>query len=305
MILRNFRHYSLSLACGISCITLVIFFSLALNNCRLSSGEFSLRFSPSYKIAEAFSFGQRALVADLFFLRALIHFGEVYDRPEEKDAEWLYANLDVVTWLDPGFRSAYFYGGVIFASTEEEVKRANIFLLEAIKRAPREWRIPFWIGCNYYYEIKDYQAAIEYFRRAAGLPLSPPYIEAILAMLYYKASHPQTALAILQELKKSATNRREEVLLEKKIAWLSNIIELESRLAEFKEKFQRPPLSLEELVSKGVLNKIPEDPFGGGYFLEPDSGRVKSITFSKPKKIVMPEHKHEAGVCDLENPGLH
>ena len=257
--------------------------------------DYTLRFAPSPKVVKALSMGQEPLIADLFFTRTAIHLGENYNTPEKINLDWLYANLDIVTTLDPDFRAAYFYGGMVIPLEKEEVKRAIIFLEEGRKRSPLDWHIPFWLGCNYYYELRDYSTAAEYFAQAAKLPSSPGYLKAVEAMIYYRADQPHTALAILGALDASVEKEEEKKLIEKKITWLKKIIELEERIKRFKERFARLPSNLEEIALFGLLKEIPEDPFGRGFYLDESNGHVKS-EFGFKKTPDSPE-KEQKQIC--------
>lgn len=257
--------------CLIYCLSFILEKSISY------SPEISLQFVPSAKVVQALSINQEPLIADLFFARTAIHLGGNYKTPGNRNLDWMYANLDLVTSLDPDFRSAYFYGGMIIPLGEEQVKRGIKFLEEAMQRSPRDWHLPFWIGCNYYFELQDYLAAAEYFARAAKLPSSPEFLDSVRAVIFYKAKQPKTALNILEALSSSIENKEAKVLLERKINWLKNILELEGGVARFKDRFTRLPESLEELVSRGLLKAIPADPFGQGYFLDKNTGNVKSV----------------------------
>ena len=69
-------------------------------------------------------------------------------------------------------------------------------------------------------------------------------------------------------------------LIELKIAWIKNIIFLEDQVKKFKEIYGLWPKALEELIEKGLIDKIPEDPFGKRYELDEEwykgPARVKS-----------------------------
>lgn len=262
--------------------------------------ELSLRFSPSPEAVEILSLNQKALFADLFFAHTVVHLGENYKTPEKRNLDFMYANLDIATRLDPDFRAAYFYGGMVIPLAEEETRRAIRFLEKGMQRAPLDWHLPFWLGCNYYYELGDYLRAADYFARAAKIPSSPAYLEPLRAMVYYKAAQPQTALAILESLEQSTENKAENKTLEKKVVWLRNIITLEEMVRRFNQKFGRLPESLKELISAGLLKELPEDSFGKGFFLDKNNARVKSlgVLYSHTSQ----KESSETGICDIHTP---
>jgi len=260
--------------------------------------EFSLRFAPSPEVVEALSVDQKPLLADLFFAKTAVHLGENYHTPEKRDLDWMYANLDIVTRLDPDFRGAYLFGGIAIPLDKKETKNAIKFLKEGLKRAPLDWHLPFWLGYNYY-QLDDYLTAADYFAQAAKLPSCPRFVESVRAMLYYKGDQPEAALTILQALIDSVEKKKDKELIEKKIAWLKNIVELEGAVKKFKEKFSRLPDNLEELVSSGLLTEIPEDKFGQGYYLDKKSGHVKSLFKFVGSNDLQGPPKPEGQTCDI------
>jgi len=62
---------------------------------------------------------------------------------------------------------------------------------------------------------------------------------------------------------------------------LERVHQIEEAVAEFRQRYQRLPKRIEELVALGLLPDLPADPYGGTFFLDA-SGRVRSSSnFSK------------------------
>jgi hypothetical protein len=53
---------------------------------------------------------------------------------------------------------------------------------------------------------------------------------------------------------------------------------LEVRIERFQSSTGRRPSDLGELVEAGLLRKVPDDPFGGTYFMDPEGGAVLSTS---------------------------
>jgi hypothetical protein len=58
---------------------------------------------------------------------------------------------------------------------------------------------------------------------------------------------------------------------------LEKILQLEEVIAGFKKRFHRAPYRLQELVDVGILNHLPEDPYGGTFYLD-KQGKVRTTS---------------------------
>jgi len=100
-------------------------------------------------------------------------------------------------------------------------------------------------------------------------------------MFYYKAGKAEMGLVYLESLAQTITDERLMELFKKKIDWLKNIVFLEGKTRKFKELYGFWPKDLNELVQKGLIEKVPDDPFGRGYQLdknwEKNPGKIRSV----------------------------
>jgi tetratricopeptide (TPR) repeat protein len=181
--------------------------------------------------------------------------------------EYLFAVFKTVIELDPELCSAAFMGGVVLPKKPDDIRKGISLLEEAMKLNTEEWRYPYWIGFNYS-QMEEYKTAAEYYFLASRRPGAPAFLTTNLAMLYYKAQSPETAIALFEGLKESVKDEKALAFLQTRIDWLSGIAHLEKKVTEFQKTFGKWPADLPELVEKGFLKEIPNDPFGGGYFLE-------------------------------------
>lgn len=227
----------------------------------------------------------KAFVADLFYLKALQFIGERNPGEgeralKEEEVDYLLGNLRIVSALDPKFISPYFMGGVAITYDRLSTLKAIQFLEEARVSLPQEWRIPFWIGFNYYHHLDMPEKALTYIDIALKVPDAPPYLKRIQPMLYYKAGKSEEGIAYLEGLISSIDNPRMKEWVEKKLMWLRSTLYLQNLVDRFKEKFERLPDNLEELKLAGFLDEIPKDSFGKDFYLDRETGLVKS-TFGR------------------------
>lgn len=219
--------------------------------------------------------------ADIFYIRGVLAIAE---KIEDRNVwiDWVQKNFETATSLDPKLTQGYFFAGVVIGRDEESIKKGIKLLERGIKRNPDEWQIPYWIGFNYY-QLGDYLKAIEYYEKASNFTAAPKFLKSIQPMSYYKAGRPDLGLMYLEGLLHSIKDPKQLEWIEIKLMWLQNLVYLEEKVGQFKEVHGRWPEGLEELIEVELLKEIPQDRFGRGYYLDKDSGRVKSRFFQEAK----------------------
>jgi tetratricopeptide (TPR) repeat protein len=217
------------------------------------------------------------LLAQGIFVKGIL---DLHEKIPQKAA--YLSNLFLTSFsLDPRLVQSCFFAGVVLPENREEIIQAIAFLKAARAINPDTWRIPYWIGFNYYL-LQDYLSAASYYRIASECKDSPGFLITNQAALYYLAGKPQAALLYYQGLLHSVKDSRQLELIQLKMLWLNRLVSLQEAVETFKGKFSRWPQELEELVEAKIMDRIPEDVFGKGYYLEQvsdDTGakvRVKS-----------------------------
>ena len=114
------------------------------------------------------------LMADVYWIRAVQHYGGTkLSADPRKKYDLLYPLLDLTTSLDPYFNVAYQFGALFlaeqFPSGPGRPDQAIALLQRGIERTGR-WEYMHDIGFVYYWWLKDYPKAAEWFERAAAVP---------------------------------------------------------------------------------------------------------------------------------------
>lgn len=223
--------------------------------------------------------GYRQLAADLIWLKAVQSFGTRNQTTE--GYLWTYHAVDVLTDLDPKFALAYQVAGSILAIWANRVHESVALLEKGVRHNPEVWQLPFFLGYDYFYELHDPIRAAKYFRMAAELPGSPEYLPKLAARMTVEAGDPDAALEFLQRLYNVVKDKDEK--LREGLAWRirevtaeRDIRVLEQAVARYKERYAKLPASLEELVVRGIIPRLPTEPLGGVYRLNPSDGTVTS-----------------------------
>jgi tetratricopeptide (TPR) repeat protein len=230
--------------------------------------------------------GYHNLGADILWLRLLQVLGK--KRNTEEEYTWIYHGLDVITTLDPQYDYAYYVGGVVLTNLANRVDLSNRLLEKGFKENPREWSIPFLLGYNYYFILGDAAKAAEYIAAAARLPGGPAYLPGLATRMYAEADHPETALHFLEALWRRTQDSGMREVLEKRVKEVMierDIRILESAVQQYRAAHGHLPGTMHDLVSSGHLTQMPQEPFGGIYELDAESGTVTSSTHPKRLKV--------------------
>lgn len=236
-----------------------------------------LIYIPETRFLKAASLGFHAVLADLFWARSVIYFGEHY--ATDKEYQWLYRILDATTTLDPENVLAYRFGGTLLSLRKEGVEESIALLKKGIEKNPDEdWRLYFLLGYNYFFHLEDYASAAKYMEMASKIPGHPTYLPRLAARMYAKSGNEETALAFLKEaynqyedetVKAAIADRINRLVAKMQLKPLQNVAE------KYKEDYGRYPKELEELVHAGLINRVPEYP--GGQYVVDSKGKVEWV----------------------------
>ena len=223
-----------------------------------------------------------AVLADVYWIRAIQHYGG--DRLSGPRAAskylLLYPLLDLTTTLDPYFNIAYRFGAIFLSEAYPggpgRPDQSVALLRKAIVTMPHKWQYYHDVGFVYYWRLRDYQTAALWFQRAAAQPNAPNWLTPLAASMLARGQDRVAARFLWQQIAKSeeAWLRRsaERALLQ--LEALDHIEQLEAVNTRF------PPAAGEQyswprLIAKRLLDRVPVDPTGTPYEIEPVTGRVR------------------------------
>ena len=230
--------------------------------------------------------GYDNLGADILWLRLLQVVGQ--KRITAEEYEWIYHALDVITTLDPKYDYAYYAGGVVLTNLANRVDLSNRLLEKGFKENPTVWNIPFLLGYNHYFILGDAAKAAEYIAAAARLEGGPAYLPGLASRMYAEANNPDTALQFLEALwrqtqdegmREVIARRAKEVIIERDIRSLESVVQ------QYRSKQGVYPNTLRDLIVRGYLLQLPQEPFGGSYELDSKTGKVSSSTHPDRLKV--------------------
>jgi hypothetical protein len=183
---------------------------------------------------------------------------------------------------------AYEAGGLALTTLVVLPEESNRLLEKGMQHNPTEWKLPFLVGINYYYEFYDDAKAADYISQASRLPNAPSSLPTLAANLYVSAHSPQQAVNLLAAMHQEATDESAKTLIEirLKIAMTERDLSLlEQAIDRYRKMKGTNPLRLDELVSAGLLSALPVEPAGGRYTYDAKTGAVSSTEM--PERFTM------------------
>jgi hypothetical protein len=141
------------------------------------------------------SLGYQTVLADILWMKAISYFGG--HNLTDQEYPWLFHILDQTTSLDPLFHHAYTFGGVVLAVEGDSIAQSIALLRKGMDYFPGDWILPFYIGLDSFYYLKDPVVAADYIKVAATLPGHPEYLPRLAASLLSRSGRLPAAIAFL------------------------------------------------------------------------------------------------------------
>jgi len=249
------------------------------------------------------AFGYDALLADVYWMRAIQHFGEkaLANRnpanPTRTPPLLLYPLLDVTTTLDPQYIEPYRFGGFFLADFVDR-KLAVSLIEKGIAANPDNLSLRLDLGFLYW-STGDCEAASEAYAGGGRIPGAAPWVAQMSAIVLAECGKRDFALRMLQSMYDSTDDPRVREEIEARMKGyiaLGEIDALDQAVAVYESRFGAPPQNLELLVravripeTGGVRIRVnasgqPVDPNGEPYVYDPST---RAIT-TNPESIVLP-----------------
>lgn len=222
----------------------------------------------------------KSLYAD-FMLAKVINFygGRALAHVPLTDGDWTYIHnsLTVVTNLDPYAQDPYLLAESLLPWEGGRVEEVNRLLDMGMRHRTSDWQLPFFIGFNHYYFLKDTAKAADFLMLASKIPGSPDFLAPFAARLAHQARKSKTAVVFLKGILAQTSDPRVRSKLEKRLLALEGAAMIEELVEIFINKQGRPPETVAELVALGYAKQLPEDPYGGEWQIN-ENGSVESTS---------------------------
>ena len=226
--------------------------------------------------------GDRFLAANIAAIRAL-----VVDIPRMKPEEFaiLAKVQEDVSWLNPGHEDNYYIAAAILP-WQGEFDAAQRILARATKARRFDYQPAFYYGFNLLHFKGDAAGASAWIREAAEyLPEGGDRIQMqnLAAIWMDKAQDVDLAIRVVEAMAKQTKRRDFQRYLEMRVIRLRALQSLRGAEATYRQRFDRAPATLQDLLDTGIVASLPQDPFGFGFEID-RFGRVILRNSPPPKK---------------------
>ncbi len=226
-----------------------------------------------------------ALLADVYWIRALQHYGGTKRAGDvAKSYDLLYPFLDITTTLDPRFNIAYRFGAIFlteaYPNGPGRPDQALALLQKGWQQMPERWEYLMDIGFVYYWWLSDYDEAARWFQRASEVPGASWWVRTLAANTLTEGGNRRDARFMWGQILKSSADpwlRNEAARRLLQLDALDDLDRYTKEAERFETREGRWPASWRELIQRGPLDLPPLDPLGHTYLLE---SSARTITLS-------------------------
>jgi hypothetical protein len=218
----------------------------------------------------------------VYWIRALQHYGGERQKPRfQRRYELLYPLLDLTTTLDTRFNIAYRFGAIFLAEPRPggagRPDQAITLLKKGLEFNPNKWDYYHDIGFIYYWHLRDYEQAADWFGRGGALPGAPFWLKTYAAVMLTRGGDRQASRALWTQIgqnEESEWLQRTAQLRLKQLDALDQIDVLKRIVDGFTKRTGQRVESWEQLAAAGAVRGLPIDPLGTPYKLDPATGEI-------------------------------
>ena len=239
----------------------------------------------SGKTADKLFLGYRSLVADVYWMRAVVYYGGKRKQHEDLKAQGvesntnydlLYPLLDLVTTLDPHFTVAYRMGAIFLSEAYPAGPGRpdlGIALLQrGIDKDNGRWEYMLDIGFVYYWWVKDYHKASEWFAQAGQAPGAAQWLAPLAATTLAEGGDRQSSRLLWTQLANSDLEwiRKDAGWRLQQLDAMDQIDDLNARIRAFIDREGSRPTDWRQV---GIA-VAPVDPTGTPYRINKQTGLI-------------------------------
>ena len=260
-------------------VVLLVGASVSLTRVRdVQPPEARLGFFPPAPVIKVLVADQYQFLSQVISLKCLFYFGSLVETREQVP-NWrnLYRALYTATRLDPYNMDSYYFAQAVLAWEAKMVPQVIELLKYGFEHRPWDFYLPYFISFDYAFFLKDYKRAGEYLAKAAELNPEVEWYATLAARYFYEGGTTALALAYLKDMIPKARNESIRKRMITRAEAFEKILRIEEAVLAYRNRYQKGPKKLVDLVEAGLLVKIPEDPYGGSFYLD-DKGRVRTTS---------------------------
>lgn len=239
-----------------------------------------LLYVPSGRVLEKLSLSFDAIMADVYWIRAIQHYGgdRLSDRVQR--FELLHPLLDITTTLDPRFSIAYRFGAIFLSEPYPggagRPDLAISLLEKGLRVQPEKWQYYQDIGFIHY-QRGDYQAAAKAFQQGSERRGAPWWMRSLAAVTFAKGGSRDASRFLWQQILDDATDpwlRGNATMRLQQLQAMDEIDRLTAIVKAYARGAGRLPDSWDAVIAAGLLGAQPTDPTRVPYVLDSLTGEV-------------------------------
>ncbi|PLX83445.1 MAG: hypothetical protein C0616_00255 [Desulfuromonas sp.] len=245
------------------------------------SVEVKLGYIPHPQILKVSVADHSLPVAEAAVMKVLFYFGTLVEKFQENIVirpEYLnmYRTLETAILLDPYNMDGYYFAQAAFTWEVGRVKEVNRLLEIGVENRQWDYWLPFYIGFNRAYFLKDFAGAAPYMKLAAERSGDPLFAK-LAARYFYESKQTDLGLLFLDTIIAQTKDKAIKATYEMRRAALLMVTALEKGVAAYRSARGSNPERIEDLVTEGLIPEVPVDPYGGNFYLDSD-GRVRTTS---------------------------
>jgi len=235
----------------------------------------SIIYIPSGKYLKYATFGYSSLVADLIYLWAIQYYTTYTIVDRFQNLEHIFS---IIAELDPRYADPYEIGALIAVNEARDLGLALKILDMGLAKNPDQWIFPFEAG-HHAQRAGDYETARKYYEKTMRIPGAPDIAKRLYAAAGFRTMDLEESWKIWLEVYNTAQDERTKKIASKhlyQVKSTSDMNLLKGAVQQFRDRFQRLPSGLEDLVRVGILASLPRDLDGKDYVYNPKTGETKA-----------------------------
>jgi len=214
-------------------------------------------------------------VADLVYLWAIQYYTTYTIVDRFQNLEHIFS---IIAELDPRYTDPYEIGALIAVNEARDLGLALKILDMGLAKNPDQWIFPFEAG-HHAQRAGDYETARKYYEKTMRIPGAPDIAKRLYAAAGFRTMDLEESWKIWLEVYNTARDERTKKIASKhlyQVKSTSDMNLLKGAVQNFRDRFQRLPSGLEDLVRVGILASLPRDLDGKDYVYDPKTGEIKA-----------------------------
>jgi tetratricopeptide (TPR) repeat protein len=233
----------------------------------------SIIYIPSGKYLKFATFGYSSLAADLIYIWAIQYYTTYTIVDRFQNLEHIFS---IIAELDPRYTDPYEIGALIAVNEAKDLGLAYKIMDLGLAKNPDQWIFPFEAG-HFAQKAGDFETARKYYEKTMNIPGAPDIARRLYAAAGFKVSDLKESWETWLEVYNTAKDERTKKIAGKHLYQVKSALDinlLKEAVRRFRERYQRPPAELDELVRFGIVSALPQDLDGKAYVYNPKTGEI-------------------------------